>query len=455
MRRTSPAFPVGLYGMLLFALAWLTLPGAFAPIERVLVGAVCSVARAWGTWFGDEAAPPPASWRERLQSLGGELEARLREHAVTGAPPAWALDLEPLHCDVVEVGGRRGGGGEPCELRLDHSYAELDGCSEVVTKGEALVGLLQRPGVGVASLDRPSDPARVVLPNHLQSRPLHAEVHAHDDALLRFVVRAAATVDPAPLRVELWDDPYRAARLDRTGLPVRTREVAGSVSPVPANLLLGTTRIWGYQRTDAGDALTLGVFLAPALAPRALSRVVVWRAARRDGGDRGQRHAEPRTARSAGVVHELPGAVHGRHLLVGAGAIADGAAVVHCGYLLGTARGLAFGVGLVTSFGASRHRWRLVLLPDEPQSPPIEFAGEVVRVDGDRVHVRRLDANVSGDGLHRPGHLFTGSNGPHCPAGVWIGRAAPAAHDLAELEVTLPQQRGRRTVEVHRARGRS
>ena len=47
VRRKPPAFPAGLYGMLLFALCWLTLPGVFAPIERLLVGAACVVPRAW------------------------------------------------------------------------------------------------------------------------------------------------------------------------------------------------------------------------------------------------------------------------------------------------------------------------------------------------------------------------------------------------------------------------
>ncbi|MFM1871093.1 MAG: hypothetical protein RL398_515, partial [Planctomycetota bacterium] len=39
MQRSGTAFPVGLYGMLLFALCWLTLPSLFAPVERVALGA--------------------------------------------------------------------------------------------------------------------------------------------------------------------------------------------------------------------------------------------------------------------------------------------------------------------------------------------------------------------------------------------------------------------------------
>jgi len=36
MVRKSAAFPVGLYAVLLFALAWLTLPTLFAPLERMM-----------------------------------------------------------------------------------------------------------------------------------------------------------------------------------------------------------------------------------------------------------------------------------------------------------------------------------------------------------------------------------------------------------------------------------
>ena len=36
MRKKPSAFPVGLYGMLLFALCWLTLPGAFAPLDELI-----------------------------------------------------------------------------------------------------------------------------------------------------------------------------------------------------------------------------------------------------------------------------------------------------------------------------------------------------------------------------------------------------------------------------------
>ena len=46
MAKKSSAFPVGLYGALLVALCALTLPGAFQPVERALLGAVARISRA-------------------------------------------------------------------------------------------------------------------------------------------------------------------------------------------------------------------------------------------------------------------------------------------------------------------------------------------------------------------------------------------------------------------------
>jgi hypothetical protein len=452
VRKKPSAFPVGLYGMLLAALCWLTLPRVFAPIERWLVGSACAVGRVWASLAGEPAHAASADAKERLRALGDDLAARLRRHGAPGPRAEWARGWEPVHCAVVGL-ERRGGGGEESELRLDRSHAELVDCLDFVTKGDALVGTLLRPGRGTAVDDRPEDCARLVLPNHPHAQPLHAEVATPDGGWLRFVVRAAAAVDPAPLRVDLWDDPYRASRLDRADLPVRSRAVDGSASPLPAGLELGTTRIWGYPRVEGGESLTLGVFVVPAITPGAVSHVVAWRAPTPLGDDGPPPPPLARRAphRSPAVLHDLPGAAHGRHLLVGAERVADGSAVVRDGYLVGTTKQLAFGSGLVTSFSASRQRWSLILLPDEPQSKPIEFQGEVVGVDGDRVWVRFVRQNrMPGErgGAPGPGHLFTGSNGVHCPAGLWIGRAAGDPRALDRLVVTVPVERGVRAVEV-------
>ena len=254
MRDRRPAFPVGLYGMLLFALCWLVLPVVFAPLEGVLVGAGTLVVRAAAVLAGTPVeAAVAATPAER--GLVVDLAARLQAHAVP-ASADWTNGAAPVHCAVIALGRRGareaiGGGGEPCEILLDHTYAELVGCRTLVTKGNVLVGWLQRPGSGIAADDTLDDFARVMLVNHPQAPALHAELHEPAATPLRLVVRAAKVADPASLRVDLWHDPWRASRLDRAGLPVFTRAAIGEQS-TPAGLLLGTTRIWGYAADRDG-----------------------------------------------------------------------------------------------------------------------------------------------------------------------------------------------------------
>ena len=84
MRQQPTAFPVGLYGMLLFALCWLTLPAVFAPIERLLLGSTCLVPRLVGSWSGTPASAAAPRDRQRLAELGAELAARLQRHDIDG-----------------------------------------------------------------------------------------------------------------------------------------------------------------------------------------------------------------------------------------------------------------------------------------------------------------------------------------------------------------------------------
>ena len=81
MAKKSAAFPVGLYAMLLFALAWLTLPQVFAPIERWMVGSACLVPRVASACFGE---PALAAEREALVRLHGGVQER-DERGVGGA----------------------------------------------------------------------------------------------------------------------------------------------------------------------------------------------------------------------------------------------------------------------------------------------------------------------------------------------------------------------------------
>ncbi|MBL9076531.1 MAG: hypothetical protein JNL08_03455 [Planctomycetes bacterium] len=448
MRQQAAVFPVGLYGMLLFALCWLTLPNVFAPLERLLLGAVCLVPRAASEWSGQPAFAAEADARERTE-LRTALATRLRGEDIGGGRALLASDLEPVYCAVREVlgdGSRRGGAGQPAELLLEATHAELDDCAAFVTKGDALLGFLVPAGIGVAADDGPGQPARVVLLHHRAAPPVYAAMPLDDGAHLRLVVRGAATVDPAPLRVDLWDDPYRAARLDRGGHVVRTLALDDGAAAVPPGLQLGRTRIWGYDGDDGQAALAIGVFVVPPYEPRALSHVVVWRDRRRATAVPAAAPADAPQRRFA-VVRDLPGAVHGRHLLIAAGEIAAGAAVVQQGMLLGTARDLAFGLGLVTSFGASRHRWSLLLLPDDPEAPPRELDGRVVRAAG---HEAWVACHTAADANARlpAGQLFTGSNGPGCPAGLWIGSAEPVADDRTLLLVRTRPLPSPRAVEV-------
>jgi hypothetical protein len=436
--------------MLLLALCWLTLPAVFAPIERVLLGATCLVPRTLGEWSGVPAAATAAepAARQRLASLGAELALRLRRQDVEAGRSVLPGQYEPVFCAVREVlgdGPRRGGGGHPAELRLALSHGELADCAGFVTKGDALLGFLVRAGTGDAADDDPADPARVHLLHHRAVPPVYAAMSVPDGGQLRLVVRGAATVDPAPLRADLWDDPYRAARLDRGGDIVRTLAIDDGAVQVPAGLRLGRTRIWGYEGGAGDEVLTIGVFVVPPYEPRALSHVVVWRDTRLAPVASAVPAATPAPTPQAVIVRDLPGAVHGRHLLVGEQPVPDGAAVVQDGLFLGTARGLAFGMGLVTSFPASRQRWSLLLLPDDPAAAPQELSGEIVRADRGEAWLRwRADASDAGGTRLPAGQLFTGSNGAHCPPGLWIGSVEPHPRERSLLvvrTVSLPGPR--------------
>ena len=94
VRKRSEAFPVGLYGMLLFALCWLTLPAAFAPVERILLGATCLLPRGVVLCFG---APVQAAARAPVEPPAALL-ARVAEHDLRAPDSLLATGLVPLHC---------------------------------------------------------------------------------------------------------------------------------------------------------------------------------------------------------------------------------------------------------------------------------------------------------------------------------------------------------------------
>lgn len=452
MHQNARAFPVGLYGMLLFALCWLTLPAAFAPLERLLVGAACAVPRCWAGWFGTPVAAAAVDEASRAQRIAVEAALHERLRAVdTDDGGGHFGSCRPVHCAVVATARtvRQRAGTEPNELLLDHSYAELRDCREFVTKGDVLVGRLLRPGQGQAALDRPEDPARVQLLHHPSASPLYATMELGDGAMLRLVVRGAGPAEPAPLRADLWDDPYRASSLGRSGLTVRTALLPLDATCPPPGLLIGATRVWGYPQQDGEPTLLLGVFVQPPFGARALSHVVLWREAQSPvDPSPAANGAEPvRRTHRAGLLYDLPGASFGRHLLV-VEQLASAATVVHDGHLVGTARGLAFGTGLVTSFPASRQIWSLLLLPDDRSAPPLELVGAVETAQQNVARVR-VQGHPLARGHRLPaGRLFTGSNGFHCPSGLSIGHALPIAGEPDVLLVTTEFAPGPLPVDV-------
>ena len=435
MARARAAFPVGLYGTLLLALCWLLLPELLRPVERLLLGIACLPQRFLSHAGGQPALAAEPHARARLLELRRGLWQRSREHDVERARPLLAAGLEPLPCRVRQA-QRRGGHGQPCELVLDRSYEELAGCSDLVTCGDVLLGFLARPGVGAAEKDRPADPARVLLLNHPFSREVAARVQLADGVDLNCVVGPAAIVDPAPMRTTLHDDPYRAARLQRGDAAVRTLALdAPWIGAVPAGLLVGHTRIWGYD--TGGDTLTIGLYVATPFDPRAVPQVVLWQSVAGLAPD----DREP--ARAPARAFALPDGTGGRWLVTAKVALPDGAAVVQDGVCLGTVRAVAFGQALCTSFAASRHAWSLWLLPDDPRLSPQGLYGQVAFADAATAWFQ-----LHGDDQRLPaGFLFTGGNGAYCPAGLLIGRAEPDL-DVHLLRIALPARAGAQQVEV-------
>lgn len=451
MRQKASAFPIGLYGMLLLALCWLTVPRLFAPLERLLLGAVSLPARVVAEWSGTPALAASRDVLRERQAQADRLNERLHHFDAIGGRELMPADRVPQFCFVRSVDRRVAGGGVAGELRLDHTYRELAGCDELVTKGGALVGRLARLGVGPATDDGPDDFARVVLLNHAGAPPVYGGLSLADGEHLRFLVGPSAKVDPAPLRVDLWDNAYRAAKLDRGGQDVFTIEFSGGGVRQPAGLWLGQTRVWGYEALRTGEVLSIGVFLMPPYEPAALSHVVLWRDRAADGGDppgavAPQRHAP---ASYPATLWELPVAAGGRHLLACRQGVVDGAAVVSDGLFVGSARGIAFGLGLVTSFANSRNRWTLILLPADPAERPRELEGEVVATEGNLAWLRWRGETATTEDRPMPvGLLFTGCNGPHCPPGLLIGGAVPHAWQRDLLQVTTSAEVGTRACSV-------
>ena len=108
MVRKSAAFPVGLYAMLLFALAWLTLPALFTPLERWLVGAATVVPRLASLWSGHPAAAAGRDDLARVEQLRSELRRRVERAEFAYEQQVAPRDAEQVLCGVLSA-ARRGG----------------------------------------------------------------------------------------------------------------------------------------------------------------------------------------------------------------------------------------------------------------------------------------------------------------------------------------------------------
>ncbi|MCA8951440.1 MAG: hypothetical protein KDE27_18170, partial [Planctomycetes bacterium] len=87
--------------------------------------------------------------------------------------------------------------------------------------------------------------------------------------------------------------------------------------------------------------------------------------------------------------------------------------------------------------------------PEEPGERPRELVGIVVEGrTGYAVVDCEADRFLPEEAGLPNGYLFTGSNGPHCPAGLLLGSARPVPGRPSRIEVSLPVMRGPRAAEV-------
>ena len=412
-------FPVGLYGTLLAALFGVTFPAALAPVEAAARTIVCLPLRAYsmsGVANPVVAAATPTPASDVFADLGKSVLAG-------GRGPAGYL---PQVCRVRDK--RAGPSGIVDELELDVTVSELQSAAALVTVGRALVGhlvlsggadararvqlLAYRPRRGSAGFDlRVGDPA---APRRVAAQVPCREIDAQ--GTLHFLVEPSRSIDPWPLRCSLLDDSYLASRLRRSGGLVTTSDQSGD-SDLPKGLAIGRLMIWGYPRRG----IPVGLFVDPAVDGRAIHSVTVWRragAGRRPALRPEQvgsflpvrltRYPAPRPSRVRWMVTSTAGAT-----------LPDGAALVDRGRFLGCLRAPWSGQSLVTPFSVSTRTWALVVR--SAGGAVFDAVGRIVGTEADG----RLRIELESPASVEAGALFTGNNGLHCPAGLYIGAVTP------------------------------
>lgn len=423
-------FPVGLYGTLLAALFGVTFPAALAPFEAAARTLVCLPLRAYsmgGTATTVLAGTTDPAVPEVLTDLG-------RAVMKGGRGPAGFL---PQVFRVRE--NLAGPAGMVDELVLDATVAELRGAASMVTLGDTLIGYLSLRGGEVARARvrllsfharRDSREFELRVGEHAPPRRVAAQVPCREidaQGTLHFLVEPSRSIDPWPLRCTLLDDSYLASRLRSSGALVRTSSQSDDPD-LPEGLTIGRLMIWGYPRRG----IPVGLFVQPSVDARGISAVTVWRPAgtrsrtrlRPDqiGGFlpvRLSRYPAPRPARARWLVTSTAATV-----------LPDGAALVDRGRFLGCLHAPWTGQSLVTPFVGSTRTWALLLRTAAGEV--IEVVGRIVGTETDGQLRVELEAPASIEA----GHLFTGGNGLHCPAGLYIGTASPGLGPEMRVQVS-------------------
>ena len=292
-----------------------------------------------------------------------------------------------------------------------------------------------RPSAGSPGWCGSKRPARVA-----------AEVECREEdaqGTLHFLVEPARSAGKWPLRCSMLDDAYLASRLRHSGSPVVT-SLQTEDPLLPPGLRVGTLMIWGYPKLD----IPVGLFVQPVCDGRAINTVALWR---------------PGDATETAIATERQGELLGVHFsrlpaprpalqqwmvtAPGRSTLPDGAALIDRGRFLGVLRQPWSGQSLVSRFGRAGRTWSLLLLV---QGRITEIVARLIPVAGDERLRLQLIASETGSsdlGLLPPmssGELFTGVNGPHCPAGFYVGtlergRGEELLLSLDDAEVVQPQ----------------
>lgn len=415
-------FPVGLYATLLAALCCIAAPAVPRCLQDMLTSVQCLPLRAWAVLTAP-SAPGPSPVRAEDLEFDRVMARFVRLEGIVEG------DLEPVPARVVERRGR-GGGGLPAELVLDVAAQDLAGAADFVTSGERLVGFL----LGEAD-ERGRARVAVLGARPPEGRRVAAVAHLRHGRYLRMLVEPTHSRESWPLRCRLFEDPYVSVREARSGDLVSTAWLEGDHLGPPAGLRVGVLRVFGYRR--GARAVPIDLFVQPAADARSVSGVAVWR---RRGAPAVRRMAGPWRWPARRISLPAPPPSRERWLLSAASAarLTPGAAVVAGRRLLGVVERGGRGHGIAAPLGESGRAWAWILVPDDPQRPPIELWGRLRRSDADRLVLR---AAGTSDGDLPEGVLFSGANGPCSPAGLLVGPARPSDPRSAgdELVVRSPE----------------